>query len=65
VDVDGNTVSRKRPDGSYVLDGTRYNDNFVSNYDLDNVTELNRELKNFKETMKADPNAVNSLQFKY
>ncbi len=65
VDILGDAVSSKRPDASYILDGKRYNMNYISNYELNKIRELQRELKNFKEIMKADPGAINSLIFKY
>ncbi len=48
-----------------MIDGKRYNINYVSNYQLDSNKELNRELDNFKAMMAADPDAVTSLVFNY
>ncbi|MDE5907728.1 MAG: hypothetical protein K2H52_03125 [Lachnospiraceae bacterium] len=61
-DSNGNYV---RPDASYILDGQRYNTNYVSNYTLDKIDELNRELDAFMRMVEADPNAINRLIFKY
>lgn len=38
---------------------------YVSNYSLDNVNELNRELEAFNRICDADPNAINALTFHY
>ena len=54
-----------RPDASYVIDGQRYNTNYVSNYELDNIDELNREIEAFNRMCDADPDAINQLIFKY
>ena len=65
--ADGSSAngSRIRPDASYVINGVRYNTNYVSNYRLNNNRELNRELKAFKKMYEADTNAVNRLVFQY
>ena len=54
-----------RPDASYILNGKKYNINYISNYMLDNLNELDRELEVFKRMSEADPNAINRLVFKY
>ena len=54
-----------RPDASYVLNGKRYNTNYISNYTLDNVDELNRELEAFQRMVEADSDAINRLVFQY
>lgn len=69
-DANGNRVYAPdgrytRPDASYVLNGKRYNINFISNHTLDNVEELNRELEAFQRMVDADPNAINRLVFDY
>ena len=69
-DANGNRVyspngSYTRPDASYVIDGKRYNTNYVSNNSLDNIEELNRELEAFQRMIDADPDAVNRLVFQY
>jgi hypothetical protein len=48
------------PDASYVLDGTRYNSNFVSN-----MNDLEREQDAFEKMCLADPEAVNTLIHRY
>jgi hypothetical protein len=65
VDVEGNVVSGRKPDASYVENGQRHNTNYVSNHTLDNTRELNRELNAWKAIRESDPNAVNSLRFNY
>ena len=68
VDIDGNIVKanrQRKPDAAYTLNGKRYNTNYVSNYELDNTRELNRELQAFLDMCKADPNTQNSLVFQY
>ena len=65
VDVNGNRVSSNRPDAAYSLNGTRYNTNYISNYELNNLNELNRELQNFNRIVNSDRNAVTYLVFKY
>ena len=47
VDIDGNVVKanrQRKPDAAYTLNGKRININYVSNYELNNTKELNREL---------------------
>lgn len=71
IDASGNRVStpdgaKVRPDAAYTdKDGTRVNTNYVSNHELDNTKELNREIDAFKTMNAADPKAMNSLKFKY
>lgn len=68
VDTNGNVVkasTQRKPDASYVLDGERYNTNYVSNYELDDNTALNYEIDAFNDMCKADPTAHNSLVFQY
>ena len=69
-DVNGKRVYAKdgtytRPDASYVLNGKRYNTNYISNYMLDDNDELNRELDAFRRMVEADPNAITRLVFDY
>ncbi len=64
-DVNGDTVSRRKPDASYVINGKRYNTNYVSNYELNNTRELNRELDAFNSMCEADTDAYTSLVFQY
>ena len=69
-DVNGNRVyktngSYTKPDASYVINGVRYNTNYVSNYNLDNIKELNREIEAFNKMIEADPDAVTRLVFQY
>jgi len=69
-DINGNRVYTSnggytKPDASYVIDGVRHNTNYVSNYKLDNVKELNREIDAFNKMIKADPDAVTRLVFQY
>ena len=54
-----------KPDASYVIDGQRYNTNYVSNYGLDNIDELNREIEAFNRMCDADPDSITQLIFKY
>jgi len=70
VDADGNRVYYSghrytRPDASYIIGGTRYNTNYVSNYMLDNPAEISREWEAFINMQNADPNAVNMLVLIY
>jgi hypothetical protein len=65
VDAAGTRMSSRRPDASYVLQDTRQNTNYLSDFNFTSVTELNRELAAFKALMKADPNAVNVLVLRY
>ena len=70
VDIQGNKVnaddgSRVNPDAAYTLSGTRYNTNYASNWKLDNISELNREIFNWKKKQRADPAAVNVLRLQY
>lgn len=69
-DANGNRVyaadgTYTRPDASYVLNGKRYNTNYISNYTLDNIDELNRELDAFQRMVEADPEAMTRLVFDY
>ncbi len=69
-DANGNRVYSSdgkytRPDASYILGDIRYNTNYISNDRLVNIDELNRELEAFQRMIDADPNAINSLVFKY
>jgi len=69
-DVNGNRVyaadgTYTRPDASYVLNGKRYNTNYISNYMLDDIDELNRELDAFRRMVEADPDAITRLEFDY
>ena len=69
-DVNGNRVyavggTYTRPDASYVLNGKRYNTNYISNYMLNDIDELNRELIAFQRMVEADPNAITRLVFDY
>ncbi len=68
-DVNGKRVytngTFRKPDASYILEGQRYNTNYISNYQLDNLDELSRELKAFNDMCDADPDAITSLIFKY
>ena len=54
-----------KPDASYVIDGQRYNTNYVSNYGLDNIDELNRKIEAFNRMCDADPDSITQLIFKY
>ena len=68
VDANGNYVldsqgKHRRPDASYVIDGTRYNTNYVSN--PNDPEEVQREIEAFLEICNADPDAVVSLIFEY
>ena len=68
VDAQGNYVldaqgKHRRPDASYVIDGVRYNTNYVSN--PNNVDEVKREIEAFLAMSEADPDAVYSLIFDY
>ena len=69
LDVNGDRVfyngNSTRPDASYVLDGVRYNTNYISNRELNNTNELNRELDAFKRMVAADPDAITTLVFHY
>lgn len=66
-DANGNRVysngTYTRPDASYVMDGVRYNTNYVSN--PNDINEIERELEAFAKMVEADPNAVNRLVFNY
>ncbi len=69
-DANGNRVyvadgTYTRPDASYVLNGKRYNTNYISNYTLDDIDELNRELDAFRRMIEADPEAITRLVFDY
>ena len=68
-DVNGNRVYSNgnfmKPDASYIMNGVRYNTNYVSKYTLDNQMEINREFEAFKKMYNADPNAVNILILQY
>ena len=69
-DVNGNRVygndgKYTKPDASYVQNGKRYNTNYVSNYNLDNIDELNREIEAFNRMCEADPKAITRLVFEY
>ena len=52
-----------RPDASYVIDGTRFNTNYVSN--PNSPKEVEREIKAFLNMCEADPTANNWLIFYY
>ena len=63
VDVEGNKVATPdgettRPDASFVENGVRNNENRVSD-----LNSINRELRSFDKMVKADPDAINSLEF--
>jgi hypothetical protein len=48
------------PDASYVLDGIRYNTNYVSN-----LNDLEREIRAFEKMSLADADAVHTLMYRY
>ena len=52
-----------RPDASYVINGTRFNTNYVSN--PNSPKEVEREIKAFLNMCEADPTANNWLIFYY
>lgn len=68
VDLNGarvysSTGGYRKPDASYVLNGNRYNTNYVSN--PNSLSELQRELAAFLSMLNNDPNAMNCLKIKY
>ena len=68
VDVDGNRVYYDekhyiKPDASYVMNGKRYNTNYVSN--PNSSSEVEREIKAYLNMCKSDPQAYNRLIFRY
>lgn len=68
VDLNGarvysSTGGYRKPDASYVLNGNRYNTNYVSN--PNSLSELQRELAAFLSMLNNDPNAINCLKIKY
>ena len=68
LDADGNRVFYDgkhyvKPDASYVVEGRRYNTNYVSNpY---SKSELSREIDAYVNMCKADPKAYNRLKVRY
>lgn len=48
-----------------MIDGVRYNTNYVLNRELNNLRELNREIDAFNKMIDADPDAITRLVFKY
>ena len=68
VDVDENRVYYDgkhyiKPDASYVMNGKRYNTNYVSN--PNSSREVEREIKAYLNMCKSDPQAYNRLIFRY
>ena len=51
--------------GSAHLFGVGSFSNYVSNYGLDNIDELNREIEVFNRMCDADPDSITQLIFKY